>query len=379
MALSDVTVKVNLAQRTGVESDWFPLFVTLKVYNKNQPLAQIESSDYTECTSLQELVELLAPYSSTDTYKEKKAKQELVKQTQIYKAVEAMYNQDDHPNKFAVIVRNDSGSGNTGGAFDSLIEKIDPYLDREWRQLVLTDGFESITDCFKMADYIEHLEQRKLVFFTANSSATVSNVTVDDEQYSLTDFTRTICVYVNTKNQYAHAAIVGATAGKTPGSVNYRNVILNDITPFSVTADELEELHAKGFTVPVERAGDTVTSQGKSASGERYIDTIDIEDYVVQQLIYTGQKVLNVNDKIPYSNDGIAVLENAAIGVMLDCCNKGMIEQLDNGEYNYSVNFPGITEVSDDDMANRTYNLGTVSFTAQGAVDKAEITVEMAM
>jgi hypothetical protein len=131
--------------------------------------------------------------------------------------------------------------------------------------------------------------------------------------------------------------------------------------------------------VPVERAGDTVTSQGKSASGERYIDTIDIEDYVVQQLIYTGQKVLNVNDKIPYSNDGIAVLENAAIGVMLDCCNKGMIEQLDNGEYNYSVNFPGITEVSDDDMANRTYNLGTVSFTAQGAVDKAEITVEMAM
>jgi hypothetical protein len=25
MALSDVTVEVNLAQRTGVESDWFPL------------------------------------------------------------------------------------------------------------------------------------------------------------------------------------------------------------------------------------------------------------------------------------------------------------------------------------------------------------------
>jgi len=127
----------------------------------------------------------------------------------------------------------------------------------------------------------------------------------------------------------------------------------------------------------VERAGDVVTSTGKSASGDRYLDTIDIEDYVVEQLIYSIQRAMNVNDIVPYNNDGIAILENAAAGVMLDCCDKGMIVKTDTNSYDYQVSFPGMTFVPQEDIANREYKLGTVAFTVQGAIDRVAVTVDM--
>lgn len=381
MALSDVTVTVNLIESVGVEPTWFPLFVAQGASSAAHPLAKINSAGYTELQTLSELIDLLAPYTDGESRAAKKEKQELVKATGIYQAAAKMFQQTDHPNKFAVIVQTVGDSSGNGIGFDNLKAQITTALDRGWRQLVLVNdcGFTAL-DCLKYAEYIETLEQRKLLFFhSANTTGASATDSESGKTYTLTDYTRTICVYSPLGNEYSEAAVVGATAGKTPGSLNYRNVILNGVTAVVLTEEELETMHENGFLVPVERAGDVVTSQGKSASGERYIDTIDIEDYVVQQLVYTTQKALNVNDIVPYNNDGISILENAANSVMSDCCNKGMIAKTDTNTYEYDVNYPAIDYVPESDIANRVYQLGTVSFTAQGAVDKVEITVDMTM
>lgn len=372
MALSDVNVKVNIVARAGIEPVWYPLFVTKGANSSSQPLSKIKGTEYSECTSLQQLVDLLAPYAEEDSRAERREKQELVKSTGLYKAVAQMFRQNDHPNRFAVIVQTNSGDG-----VGALISKVSAVLDQSWRQLVPAEGFD-IQDCYKLAEYIENLEQRKMLFF---SSSSVSDAVYEDSSggktYALTDYTRTVCVYSPISSENPHAAVIGASAGKTPGSVNYRNLVLKGITPVALTAEELETLHENGFIAAVERAGDVVTSQGKSASGERYLDTLDIEDYIVEQLIYASQKALNVNDTVPYNNDGISILENAAVSVMLDCCSKGMIAHTDTNSYEYSVNYPAVTDVPEEDIKNRTYNLGSVSFTVQGAIDREEITVDM--
>ena len=76
MALSDVTVKVNLVTSAGVEPVWFPL---LLVIGSSEP-ALATAIPYAECTNLQQLEELIAGDTSKDTKAQKKEKLEKVKE-----------------------------------------------------------------------------------------------------------------------------------------------------------------------------------------------------------------------------------------------------------------------------------------------------------
>lgn len=369
MALSDVTVKVNLVTSVGVEPTWYPLLLA-----END--AVVPAISYAECSSLEQLAVLIANYQERDDSAARKKKLADAKKTRLYLSAYHMFLQENHPNRFAVCTIP------ANATMQDVKTALEPYLDKGWRQLVPVYNC-NLLFCFQLAEYIENLEQRKMLFFEGNSPQAYS---VEDPEnsrkYQLSDYTRTVAVYHPScgtfeDTQYPVCSVIGAVAGKAPGSINYRNMIVNGIAPVALTEEELETLHTNGFMTLVERAGDVVTSQGKSASGERYIDTIDIEDYVVQQLIYVSQKALNVNAIVPYNNDGISILENAAVSVMLDCCDKGMIAKTDTNTYAYEVNYPAIGLVPEEDIAARVYKLGTVSFTVQGAIDKEEITVDM--
>ena len=154
-------------------------------------------------------------------------------------------------------------------------------------------------------------------------------------------------------------------------------MVINGIAPVALTAKELDTLHKNGYFTVVERSGDTVTSTGKSASNKRYLDTLDTEDYVVQQLTIVTQKALNDNDIVRFNDDGISILENAAVSVMTDCCSKGLIAKQAANTYQYTVDYPSVSQVDAKDLANRAYKIGTVTFTAQGAVDTVDISVNM--
>ena len=99
MALSDVTVKVNLVTSVGVEPVWFPL---LFVDKSNDPTLATKIP-YTECTSLGQLETLIAAVTEKDTKAEKKAKQEKARGTALYQAAHTMFLQSGHPNRFAVV------------------------------------------------------------------------------------------------------------------------------------------------------------------------------------------------------------------------------------------------------------------------------------
>ena len=367
MALSDVTVKVNLVTSVGVEPVWFPL---LFVDKSNDPTLATKIP-YTECTSLGQLETIIAAVTDKDTKAEKKAKQEKARGTALYQAAHTMFLQSGHPNRFAVV----NAGKEDGGSLEKIQALLAPYLDKNWRQLVAVNTTELKTT-YQLMDWVENLEQRKLFFLRMDpANATYTDTADGDKKYALSDYTRTVAVYgADTSAVYS---VVGATSGKVPGSLNYRNVIVQGAKAAALSAEELEALHTSGIMALVERAGDVVTSTGKSASGDRYLDTIDIEDYVVEQLIYSIQRAMNVNDIVPYNNDGIAILENAAAGVMLDCCDKGMIVKTDTNSYDYQVSFPGMTFVPQEDIANREYKLGTVAFTVQGAIDRVAVTVDM--
>ena len=172
------------------------------------------------------------------------------------------------------------------------------------------------------------------------------------------------------------AALVGEASGRDVGTFTYKNLILKGIEPEDLSDTEIDAITAANGIAFVTKAGDNVTTEGKAMSGE-YIDIVDSKDYVISNLEYQTQKMLNTMGKIPYDNNGIAVLESAAVNVMNDAYNKGIIATNDDGTPGYSVDYATREETDEADRAARKYLGGHFSFKLAGAVHMVEISGEI--
>jgi hypothetical protein len=81
--------------------------------------------------------------------------------------------------------------------------------------------------------------------------------------------------------------------------------------------------------------------------------------------------------KVPYDNNGIAVLESVAVNVMKDAYNKGMIAANEDGTPAYTIDYAMREDTSEEDRAARKYLGGQFSFKLAGAVHTVEITGEI--
>ena len=172
---------------------------------------------------------------------------------------------------------------------------------------------------------------------------------------------------------FPEAAVVGATAGKKVGSITYKNQILAGVLPMVLEESELKTYHDAGCITIVSKAGDIVTSEGKALSGQ-YIDITDSMDWLEQQLRYKVQKVLNNNDKVEYTDRGINLLEGAAISVLKEAYDNGMIAEDPDGLPMYWAKFAKREETEAADRVVRRYIGGNFGCTLSGAVHDVELT-----
>lgn len=281
--------------------------------------------------------------------------------TDAHKAIQLIFAQQHAPKIVAVYAT-------TGTAETALADTA--LTDKAWRQLiVINEGDGTATTVAKISTAVEALDG-KLYF---------ANLETDDNTtITTTGLRRTILFYCDktTDVPVPVAALVGDTAGRAAGSFTYKNLVLSGVAPQNLTETQLNAIHSKGGISFVKKAGDNVTSEGKVAGGE-YIDIIDSEDYIVQQMTYRTQKVLNNTDKVPYDNNGIALLEMAAVDVLQSAYNNGMIATNDDGTPAYSVEYALREDTKESDRADRVYLGGNFKFALAGAIHKVEITGEI--
>lgn len=321
----DVKVNIKLADVVGKVGTWFPCLYIVK--------SDLEADEYNEYSTLSALAE---------KYDEK---------TEVYAAASKLFAQDNAPSKVAVLAQS---------AFSAAT--IATHAKKGWRQLVLVGTHEDIP---AIAGYVEGAEYLMLFAGVQTMEALTSLYT------SVKSYDRTFIVY-HTKEANAAAAVVGATAGLDAGSFTYKNMKVKGVEADELTATELEAIHSNGAIAIVEKVGDIVTSEGKVASGE-YADNVDSKDYVVQNIAYNTQKVFNNNDKVPYTNQGIAMLETATIAALKDAYNNGMIADNEDGTPAYSASFALRSETTETDRAARSYPYGVFQFTLSGAIHNAEV------
>lgn len=327
----DVKVHIDLTKPIGKIGFGMPL-----ILQENAEVA----IPYTEVASVAEIVD--AGFTA---------------ESKAYKAAQLLFAQNNAPKSIAI----------AAVATTAAEAMADAMLTRkEWRHLIVVTESETETAHSAVITAVEGLEGK--MYFAGLE-------TDDSTTIPTSGLRRTVLFYCDATEEHPVpvAALVGEIAGRAAGSFTYKNMVLSGIAAQDLTDAQIEAIHKKGGITFVAKAGDNVTSEGKLAGGE-YIDVIDSEDYIIQQLAYKTQKLLNNAAKVPYDNNGIAMLESVAVDVLQGAFNDGMIAINSDGSPAYSVSYALSEDVNAKDRANRRYLGGSFAFTLAGAIHEAEIT-----
>ena len=328
---SDVKINITLVKPIGSVGFGCPLILEENV---------TADKEYKEYSSLSAIA--TAGYETT---------------SKVYKTAQLMFSQEHYPEKIAIC------STTTEAAVWLAVES---NVSKDWRQLVVVNSGETDT---KVADIMTAIEVQKTYpkFYYAN-------LPFDDEtKLSVEGIERTlVCYYTPTDNvPVPVAAIAGEVGGLEVGSYTINNLMVKGVSGLELSQEEIEEVHAKGGVTFVVSAGDVVVSEGKSVGGS-YVDNVDGNDYIKQQLEYHTQKVFNNNLKVPYTNAGIAMLENAGTNVMKDAQNKGIVDT-------FEVKYDLREDVPEADRTARKYFGGKITYTMAGAIHYIEINCEASL
>ncbi len=333
MSVSDVNVTIDIQKVIGEAGTGYPLIV----YSAD------ETADYVEYT----LAKAATVYADNEN---------------LSGFISVLSAENNPPEKIAFLALSSSDFTASG-----IVSALTAVNDNGFRQIVVW-GLTSTLAKTIMA-YVE--DTTKILF--APYSA-VSSIT------SFADYERTVAVCGSAADDSDGevnniACILGATGGLTAGSFTYKNTIVVNGTVMS--NDTYLALTDGDDTMPIlailTKAGDDVVSDGSSLSGE-FIDVIDSKDYIVQQLEYQTQKVLNTQAKVPYTNTGIAMLEAAAISVLKSAYTNGMIADNEDGSPAYSVSYALREDADDEDIQDRRYVEGSFEFVLSGAIHYVKIT-----
>jgi hypothetical protein len=111
------------------------------------------------------------------------------------------------------------------------------------------------------------------------------------------------------------SAVLGKNLPKDPGSITWKFKSLAGIAVVDYTSGEKTTLANKNVERYIRIAGNNITCDGKTSSGE-FIDITRFVDFLTARLQEDVFFVLANSDKVAYTNPGIALIENSVRGVL---------------------------------------------------------------
>jgi len=255
-----------------------------------------------------------------------------------------------------------------GSATETWVEAISNVVafDNDWYCLVATTRTEA--DILLIA---ADIEARRKIYIAGSEDAAVITSATDDVASDLktANYIRTALAYSETSGHYFDIAWAAHMLAKDAGSSTWAFKSLNGITSDTYTDSELAYALGKYANVFIELGGKDVTLEGTVAKGE-YIDITRGIDYIQARLEENIFEVLSSVDKIPYTANGIAVIEGIIRQTLEDAYRNDIIVKPDGG---FDVTVPNIDDISTTEKATRI--LPDVEFTAtmKGAIHEVVI------
>jgi hypothetical protein len=331
---------LNIALNTlpiAQRSFGIPLIVGTKV-RAGKPL-------YVEISDADELLDASIGFASTDLE---------------YKKAQAIFSQSPRLQKVAVCFVS---------AFSALATEIAAFRNSgkdDWYCMLITSPLKvniAIAD-----DYINSIG--KIGFFSSNDK-------------TITSAGQRTCIFITNKTlEHPEAAIFGRCGGVQVGKISWDSKQLNGISNSDVTMSEQTSLLASNFNLIREMGGVQVSWEGKMMGGQ-YIDSIISRDYLESKFIAALQSLKINNDKVPFDQRGIGMVEAALRSEFDDAGLNEVIRPVlveedrkfsDLGKYQYTLNLPAsVSEITSNNRANRV--IGPISFVAKlnGSINTFQI------
>ncbi|MBP2002572.1 hypothetical protein J2Z69_003658 [Paenibacillus shirakamiensis] len=280
---------------------------------------------------------------------------DFAKNTEVYKAATAIFIQEHRPSEVAVMIKK------TDDPWEAFLASV---FDKDFYFLISTSS--TLANIQAIADAVEANDSRQ---FFASSSSLVDVATLKAKKYKNT----TVFYHTHVDN-YPEAALVGEAGSKPVGSITWKGQRLTGVLPLDLTANEVKAIENAGALTYVNKAGDAVTSEGKTLSGE-WVDVVHAKHYTIHSIEYEVQKLFNNarNQKIGYDNTGIAQIEGAVRNVLQRCLLQGVIARGEDGSGLYSTQFITREQITAIDRASREYNGGSFEFELSGAIHETTI------
>jgi len=166
--------------------------------------------------------------------------------------------------------------------------------------------------------------------------------------------------------QYIQGGLLGKLLPTEPGTYNWAGKTIKGLGVDTaadglLTDASITKIYSYNGNFYTSVGGRNLTFNGKMASGE-YIDIIygiDALEYSMQQELFN---IYANTPKIPYTNQGIGLIENGIRSVLESFKIKGVISS-------YTVTTPDITTVSFADKSNRNLKGVTFQAIATGAIN----------
>lgn len=264
----------------------------------------------------------------------------------IYKKASAYFAQANPSDRIAVLTYDPS----------KLSESLEAFWYFDWTFAIQAES-KIGNETMSLSNIFEANKDHFLVLQTANAD--------DYKSYSGQNYTIGL---VHDLSEPMDAALLGSTALLTVGSTTWKFRNLVGITPDLLTANELKGIAASYAIAYVEVAGQGETSEGTSLSGE-YIDTLHGVLWVKTEMQNRLERLLQSNNKIPYEQSGINMIQGVAITVLEQAWEQGIVLTNEkNGKGDYTVTATPRSAQSASDLSKRHY--GGLSFTyhASGAI-----------
>jgi len=306
---------------------------------------------------------ILAPYTNNlDRFRTYESFEDLsadfVDGDPVYEAGLAYFGQEVKPSKLVVgrIVVADSETAVTA------IQAVQALND-EWYAVMYLGHVKA--DVLALAAWIE---TQKKILGTSSQDVVVVGTGTTDVAYALkaASYSRTWPMYsAEADSKYPEAAWMGRMLPTGVGAATWKFKTLAGITVDNLSSTAITNSQGKNCNIYIPMGGVNIMAEGIMADGE-YIDTIRGIDWLQLTMEANVYSLLVNSDKVPFTDKGIAVVENAVRQTLQEGVVNGLLAE-------FTVSVPKVSEVSTLDKASRTLN--NVVFTAvlAGAIHKVNI------
>lgn len=244
--------------------------------------------------------------------------------------------------------------------------------DSRW-YVICPVGLEAAVNT-AISTYIE--TQERLCLLT-NAAVTIDTSGLSAQSLYRTAIIDTEAANALDPNTYLAVAWAARNLSYHPGEATWAHKNMSVVEPTKLTSTQIDQLKAARHNYYIDFASRALTYDGKVLADE-WIDVIRFRDWLKNDMQLRVVNLFVTNPKIPYTNQGIALIENQMIAALKAGQNYGGVA---NTEYDsngtaipgYVVQVPNAADLTADQRHSRVLTDCKFSARLAGAIHVVEI------